>query len=142
MVYSQTHKFVVLVNKSLETGKAMNAIAHSCAGLIACAPEELREKMSFIDFTDKDGNLHKSISGLSLIVLRGTNGELKKARQKFAEGNIHFIDFVESMTGGTYQEQLEKTGALSGDNMEYYCVAAFGEMDVINPITKRFSLWH
>jgi hypothetical protein len=142
MVYADTHKFVVLVNKNLEAGRAMNAIAHSCAGLAAVAPETLREKMSFIDFTDKDNAVHHSISGLSLIVLRGTNSELKKARRKFIESNVLFTDFIETMTGGTYREQLEKTAAKETEEMEYYCVAAFGEKAVIDPITKRFSLWH
>ena len=39
-------------------------------GLVNIADEETKEKMSFIDFPDKDEELHKSISGLSLIVLR------------------------------------------------------------------------
>jgi hypothetical protein len=142
MVYADTHKFVVLVNKNLEVGQAMNAIAHSCAGLAAAAPEALREKMSFIDFTDKDHVVHPSISGLSLIVLRGTDGELKKARRKFIENNVLFTDFVETMTGGTYMEQLEKTADKETEALEYFCVAAFGEKAVIDPITKRFSLWH
>jgi len=142
MVYADTHKFVVLVNKNLEVGRAMNAIAHSCAGLAAVAPETLREKMSFIDFTDKNNAVHRSISGLSLIVLRGTNGELKKARRKFIENNVLFTDFIETMTGDTYREQLEKTADKETEGMEYYCVAAFGEKAVIDPITKRFSLWH
>lgn len=142
MVFSDTHKFVVLVNKNLEAGRAMNAIAHSCAGLVNIAPDELREKMSFIDFTDQDGTAHRSISGLSLIVLRGTNGELKKARRKFLESNVLFTDFVETMTGDTYREQLEKTAGKATEELEYFCVAAFGEKEVIDPITKRFSLWH
>lgn len=142
MVYAETHKFVVLVNKNLEVGRAMNAIAHSCAGLVACSPEELREKMSFIDFTDKDNVAHQSISGLSLIVLRGTNGELKKARRKFIENNVLFTDFVDTMTGDTYKEQLKKTANKQTEELEYFCVAAFGEKSVIDPIIKRFSLWH
>ena len=142
MVYADTHKFVVLVNKNLEIGRAMNAIAHSCAGLVAASPEEIRQRMSFIDFADKDSAVHKSISGLSLIVLRGSNNELKKARRKFIENDVLFTDFVETMTGDTYKEQLEKTAALGTEELEYFCVAAFGEKAVIDPITKRFSLWH
>ena len=142
MVYADSHKFVVLVNKNMDVGRAMNAIAHSCAGLVAVAPETLREKMSFIDFTDKDNEVHRSISGLSLIVLRGTNGELKKARRKFIENDVLFTDFVEAMTGDTYKEQLEKTADKETAALEYFCVAAFGEKSIIDPITKRFSLWH
>lgn len=142
MVYADTHKFVVLVNKNLEAGKAMNAIGHSCAGLVSAAQETLREKMSFINFVDKDNVIHQSISGLSMIILRGTNNELKKARRKFVENNILFTDFTATMTGDTYMEQFEKTADMRTEEMEYYCVAAFGEKTVIDPITKRFSLWH
>lgn len=98
--------------------------------------------MSFIDFPGKEGMIHKSISGLSLIVLRGSNNELKKAKRKFAESEIHFTDFTETMTGDTYKEQLVKTEETSEEDMEYFCVAAFGEKEMIDPITKRFSLWH
>ncbi len=42
MVYNDTHKFVAVVNKNLEIGKALNAIAHSCAGLVGIAPEEIK----------------------------------------------------------------------------------------------------
>ena len=142
MVYADTHKIVVLVNKNLEAGKAMNAIGHSCAGLVSAAQETLREKMSFINFVDKDNVIHQSISGLSMIILRGTNNELKKARRKFVENNILFTDFTATMTGDTYMEQLEKTADMRTEEMEYYCVVAFGEKTVIDPITKRFSLWH
>ena len=140
---NEDYKFVVLVNKDLEAeiGRAMNAIAHCSLGLINSASNELREKMSFIDFNDKNGFAHKSISALSLIILRGKNNELKKAKEKFKEENIHYIDFIETMTGDTYKEQLEKTSAITEDEMKYFCVAAFGKKEEIEPITKRFSLW-
>ena len=141
MIYADTHKVVVIVNKNLEIGKALNAVSHSCAGLVASAPEDLKEKMSFIDFEGKD-IIHKSISALSLIVLRGSNGEIKKARKQFMEQNVHFTDFTVTMTGDTYKEQLEKTKEVSDEDMEYFCIAAFGEKEIINPITKRLSLWH
>ena len=141
MIYDDTYKFVVIVNKKIEVGRALNAVSHSCTGLVASASDELREKMSFIDFEGKDTN-HKSISALSLIVLRAKNGEIKKARRQFAEQNILFTDFTVTMTGDTYKEQLEKTKEVSDEEMEYFCVAAFGEKDIIDPITKKLSLWH
>ncbi len=142
MVYNDTHKFVAVVNKNLEIGKAMNAIAHSCAGLVGMAPDELKEKMSFIDFVDKDGQVHKSISGLSLIVLRGKNSEIKKLRKDFIENDILFTDFTETMTGDTYKEQLDKTLETSNEDMNYFCIVAIGEKEIIDPLTRKFSLWH
>ncbi|MCI8345613.1 MAG: DUF2000 domain-containing protein [Clostridia bacterium] len=70
MVYNDKYKFVAVINEKIETGKALNAIAHMGLGLVNIADEQTREKMSFIDFKDKNENSHKSISGLSLIVLR------------------------------------------------------------------------
>ncbi len=98
--------------------------------------------MSFIHFIDKDESVHKSISGLSLIVLRGSNKDIKKARNQFIENDIPFTDFTETMTGDTYKEQLEKTKETSEEAMNYFCIVAFGEKEVLNPITKKFSLWH
>lgn len=142
MVYNDTYKFVAVVNKDLEIGKALNAIAHSCAGLVDLATDELREKMSFIDFEDGDGYVHKNISGLSLIVLRGKNGEIKKLRKSFVEQDILFTDFIETMTGDTYKEQLDKTKDTKEEDMKYYCLVAFGEKEIIDPLTRKFSLWH
>lgn len=141
MVYNDRYKFVAVINKDLEMGVALNAIAHSCAGLVAMAPDELKEKMSFIDFTDKDDFVHKSISGLSLIVLRGKNGEIKKLKRALVENKMLFTDFTETMTGDTYKEQLDKTLETSEEDMKYYCIATFGEKEVLDPLTKKFSLW-
>ena len=48
-VYNETHKFIAVVNKDLEIGKALNAVAHACAGLVAMSPEEAKREMSFVD---------------------------------------------------------------------------------------------
>jgi len=141
MVHNDKYKFVAILNKNLEPGQALNAIAHMGLGLRNIADDAAREKMSFIDFPDKDGVSHQSISGLSLIVLKGKNGEIKKARQQFVEQNILFVDFTETMTGETYAEQLVKTKELGSDEHNYFGILAFGEIEKINPITKRLSLW-
>lgn len=70
MVYNDKYKFVAVINEKIEMGKALNAIAHMGLGLVNIADDEMKDKMAFIDFPDKDEEVHKSISGLSLIVLR------------------------------------------------------------------------
>lgn len=141
MVHNDKYKFVAVINEKIETGRALNAIAHMGLGLVNIADEDTKEKMSFIDFPDKDNEAHKSISGLSLIVLKGRNGEIKKVRNQFKEENIMFVDFIETMTGDTYAEQLVKTRELGQEEHNYFGILAFGEIDKINPITKKLSLW-
>lgn len=141
MVYNDKYKFVAIVNEKIEMGKALNAIAHMGLGLVNIADEETKEKMSFVDFPDKDEELHKSISGLSLIVLGGKNNEIKKARRQFKEEGILFVDFIETMTGDTYAEQLVKTKEINTEEHNYFGLLAFGEIEKINPITKRLSLY-
>ncbi len=75
-------------------------------------------------------------------MLRGKNGEIKKLRNEFIENDILFTDFIETMTGDTYREQLNKTLETSCEDMNYFCIAAFGEKELIDSLTKKFSLWH
>lgn len=44
------------------------------------------------------------------------------------------------MLGDTYAEQLVKTKELGLEEHNYFGILVFGEMDKINPITKRLSL--
>ncbi len=53
-----THQFVVVLKKGLEPGPALNAAAHLAACLVARADEDARGHMSFLDYTDRDGNVH------------------------------------------------------------------------------------
>lgn len=69
------------------------------------------------------------------------NNEIKKARRQFKEEGILFIDFIETMTGDTYAEQLVKTKEINTEEHNYFGLLAFGEIDKINPITKRLSLY-
>jgi hypothetical protein len=138
---SPSYKFVVAVNKTVEPGVAFNAVAHVSLGLSAKATLEQREHMHFISFVDGSGIFHDSISALSLIVLRATNGELKKLVQAAQEQQILSVDFLQTMTGDTYVEQLEKTKSTVSDALIYYAVGLFGLKEVIDPLTKKLSLW-
>jgi hypothetical protein len=136
-----THKFVITLNKTLETGVALNAAAHIALGLVNSATQEQRAAMKFIDFTDASNMVHPSISALSLIIMRATNGELHKLRDAAHAAGLHTVDFLETMTGDTYIEQLEKTKSKPTENLIYYGVGIFGAIEDINPLTKKLSLW-
>ena len=113
------YKFVVAVNKKIDAAKAMNAIGHMVAALVARAPADLVEKMSVVDYKDRMNRSHP-VSGLSLVVLSAKNGnQLKNARSAAIQAGLAVTDFLESMTGDTYVEQMERTAQLSDDDLAY-----------------------
>lgn len=58
------NKLVAVLNKSVETGKVMNALAHMCIGLgSAIGKEELR----LTDYKGADGGSHPFISEIPFI---------------------------------------------------------------------------
>lgn len=139
---SKNYKFVAVINKDItHPGIAMNALAHMTAGLVANVGSEVRDKMSFINLYDKDKNIHPSVSALSLIVLRGTSNEIAKLKHQAVELGIEYVDFLESMTGDTYKEQVIRTAQLNANDLNFYGIIMFGAKEVLSPITKKFSLW-
>lgn len=134
-------KFVIALNKQLEPAVAMNAAAHIALSLMARATDEQKKEMKFIDFHDADNNIHPTISGLSLIIMRATNSELRKLAQSAKESNLLTANFLNTMTGDTYVEQLEKTKSTKEADLIYYGVGVFGDKEVLNPLTKKLSLW-
>jgi hypothetical protein len=135
-----THKFVAVLNKKIPVGNLMNALGHVTAGLAASYPNP--EEMRFDNYQDKDGNPHANISDNPFIILRADNSnKLRTLRQACVDAGIHFTDFTSTMTEGAYADQQERTLETPEGDLEYYAVAMFGEIEKLNAITKKFSLW-
>ena len=138
------HKLIAVVNKNLEPGVALNAVAHMALGLSARLAKEqpsVIEDMRFLDYADKDGNSHPFISALSLIVFRATSNEIQKLRAELNNAGIVSTDFHSEMTQGTYLEQLERSRNTPEAGLEYYGLCAVGRREEIDPLTRKFSLW-
>ena len=45
------------------------------------------------------------------------------------------------MTVGTYLEQQQRTKETPEIELEYYGVCLFGEINTVNELTRKFSLW-
>ena len=135
------HKIVVVLNKKVDSGAILNAAAHMSAALVARASDEDRKKMMVVEYTDADGGTHP-VSALSLVVLRADNSnKIRRARNAAIETGILLVDFTESMTKGTYVEQMERTKQIAEENLEYWGICLFGRSEDIDPITGKFSLW-
>ena len=135
-----THKFVAVLNGKIPTGVLMNALAHMAAGLSASYPNI--SEMRFDSYFDKDGGEHNSISDHPFIILKAENSnQILSLRQDLIANNIHFVDFTDTMTVGTYQEQKDRTKQTPEAKLEYYGLCMFGDKILLSTFTKKFSLW-
>lgn len=135
-----SNKLVAVLNEKIEVGVAMNALAHMTVGLGASIPK--KEELRLTDYADADGNSHANVSEIPFVVLKARNSnQLRILRQSLIEKNIKFVDFTNTMTVGTYQEQIERSKQTKEADLEYYGIVIFGDWNTVSDLTKKFSLW-
>ena len=79
--------------------------------------------MSFVDYTDADGNAHP-VSALSLVVLSAKNSsQLRTARLDAIRAGLSHVDFTETMTQDTFVEQMARTQATREADLDYWGLA-------------------
>lgn len=133
-----SHKLVAVLNKNLESGVALNALAHMSIGLGA----QLTDAELRLDaYVDAQGNLYPHISQMPFIILRGGSNEIKKLVVAAREQKIQYTVFLNTMTGGTYEEQLANTKQMPEDQLIYYGCVLFGPWAEVSLLTKKLSLW-
>lgn len=133
-----TKKLAAVVSEKLEPGVAMNALAHMALGLgTVLGPDEAL----MCDYRDSDGVSHPSISAYPFIVLRGRPNKIREAIQNAKTSGVRVVDFTNSMTIGTYTEQLERTKATSNADLEFYGAVFYGDIEAVGALTKKFSLF-
>ena len=73
--------------------------------------------------------------------LRDNSNKIRNLRKEAIKQNFEFTDFTNTMTIGTYQEQLDLTKETKEEDLEYYGIVIFGNWDKVSELTKKFSLW-
>jgi hypothetical protein len=126
------------MNEKIEPGKIMNALAHMCIGFgadIGKAPLRL------CNYIDADGGSHPNISEMPFMILKTNSNKIRALRMAAQQSGIQFVDFTETMTVGTFTEQLEKTSQVKEADLIYFGIVLFGKWDQVSELTKKFSLW-
>lgn len=132
------NKLVGILNKDVEPGVVLNALAHMSLGLGA---EVGKSPLRLNDYKDAKGNVYPNISQIPFIILRGKSGEIHKTIEKAKEHRILHSVFLNTMTGGTYLEQLARTAESQEEALTYYGCVLFGEWATVSEMTRKFSLW-
>lgn len=141
MQYTQTtQQFVCVLNKKIPTGRALNALGHMTAGLIALHGDH--DPLRFQTYIDKDGTEHPGISDNPFIVLKADNGnKIRTLRNILIEKGIKFTDFTDTMIEGTYADQHNRTAETPEADLDYWGICFFMDATEARELTKKFSLY-
>ena len=132
------NKLVAVLNKSIEPGQAMNALSHISLSLGA----KLGKKtLQLVDYQDKDGQIYPDISKMPFIVLRTNSNKIRNLYNTAKEGHWHFSVFTDTMTVGSWDEQVAKTKEAKHDDLDFWGIVLCGPWDAVSESTKKFSLW-
>jgi hypothetical protein len=133
------NKLVAVVNKKIETGVLMNALAHMCLGFGAHAgPSELH----LMDFKNGEGFIYPNISKMPFIILKEDNSnKLARLLNDAKEAGVQFSAFTNTMTEGTWEDQEAKTLTTKPEEIIYYGIVLFGPKDIVSSLTKKLSLF-
>ena len=136
----RSYRFVAVLNKKIEVGKLLNALGHMSAGLVGRVGNA--DQMCFLEYKDRDGTTHPSISHFPFIVLSADNSnKIRMIRNEALSRDIPFTDFTSTMTVGTSQQQVEATAKTLESDLEYYGIVLFGQTQVLREFTGKFSLF-
>lgn len=133
-----TKKLVAVINEKLEAGTGMNALAHMALGMgTLLGPDEAL----MCNYQDASGQNHPAISAYPFIILKGRPTKIREAIESAKSQNITVVDFTNTMTVGTYIEQLERTKTTANEALEFYGAVFHGDIATVSEITKKFSLF-
>lgn len=135
---SFANKLVAVMNEKIEPGVIMNALAHMCIGFGSTIGTEALRLTNYID---ADRGSHPSISEMPFMILKANSNKIRGVRQAALTEGIQFVDFTNTMTIGTYIEQLERTKQTKEAELVYYGIVLFGNWDKVSELTRKFSLW-
>src|SRR5262245_34099576 len=131
-----TRKFTLALNEKVGPDVLKKAAVLSAARLIGSAREGEIQEMRFLTFEDAAGSKHEGISALSLVVMKGKSGEIRKFRELVATAGI-------SSSAVTRSDMLKVDGVNSASipiEQELVAVMAFGDIPVLNAAAKKLSL--
>jgi hypothetical protein len=142
MTYSyHKKKIVAVLSANLEVGVALNIIGHLAISLGAYAERDILGRAVL---PDASGTFHVGISKYPVIITKVKSNRLKRLIQdaRKLEG-VFLVDYPEQMLTTGHDDELANALSLVEEtNINYLGAMLYGESDIINQLTGKFTLWH
>jgi hypothetical protein len=138
---NKAKRIVVVLNEKIEVGQLINAAAHLALGFGASRGPEDRADLKLLRYVDSSGSAHPNVSARSLIVLKANLNQLRALRERALGAGLACASFTNTMTEGSYVDQLERTRTAPPEQLVYYGLLLFGTREQLDPLTRRFSLY-
>lgn len=133
------NKLVAVVNKQIDTGVLMNAVAHMCLGFGAHMGAN---ELHIMDYKNAEGFIYPNISKMPFIILREKNSnKIGSLLLKAKEAGIQYSVFTNTMTEGTWADQEARTLATKHEDIIFYGLVLFGPEEIVTELTKKLSLY-
>lgn len=132
-------KFVIVLGSKLEIGEAFNVVGHLCisAGYYA------EDHMGRSELIDGSGGKHKGISKYPVIITKVKPSKIRAyiEKAKLTEGLL-VIDYPSNMYITGHDDDLaESLEGTTEENIDYWGFLIFGNRNIVDEITGKFSLW-
>lgn len=132
------NKLVAVMNEKIEPGVIMNALAHMCIGF---GSDIGKDPLRLTNYIDANEGIHPNISEMPFMILKANSNKIRALRLAAQQAGIQCVDFTDTMTVGTYLEQIERTKQTKEADLIYYGIVLFGDWEKVSELTRKFSLW-
>lgn len=132
-------KFVIVVNRELPSWQILNTVTHIAAYL----GNKMQDRFDTGEhFVTKDGQKLPRNSQYPIIILSAKPALLPGLVEKVRTTNLLHLGFYREMIETNDDSELETlTKSKDHSTLEYLGVGVFGEKEIIDTLTKKFSLW-
>lgn len=130
-------KLYIIVNRNMDASLLINATWHLAGGIMQKAEDKL-----FQNYPNDESGLSAYLSHYPVVILQAKNSnQLSNALQKCKAANLAYNFFTTTMLGQSTEQQIHDTKIASFDALEFVAIAIYGDTEVLQPITKKFSVY-
>ncbi len=134
-----SRKMVIIVNRELPSWQAMNTVAH-VSGYISHKIADTFDTGEY--FVTKDNINHPRNSQYPFIILSAKPGQMVNLMEKVRKSSLLYHGFIREMIETNDDNEIQAILDTKTDSeIEYLGIGAFGENDVVDTLTKNYSLW-